>query len=89
MTPQTHQAKEVGEPSAAESQQTELSLEPNAEHEPWEPDTRVKRALGAQAFCVVSAKRWLLLGHGADLIEQFIISLDMTILTATLPVCTC
>ena len=56
MTIQTQQEKEVGEPSAAESQQTELSLEPNAEHEPWKPDTRVKKALCAQAFCVVSAK---------------------------------
>ncbi|KAI6838903.1 putative efflux pump antibiotic resistance protein [Hortaea werneckii] len=67
MTIQTQQEKEVGEPSAVDSQQTELSLEPNAEHEPWKPDTRVKKALCAQAFCV------------------FIISLDMTILTATLP----
>lgn len=30
-----------------------------------------------------------MLDHEADLIKQFIISLDMTILTATLPVCAC
>ena len=86
MASQVHQDGSPATSAIEKTQESELSLEPN-EHHTWKPDRKVKLALAVQTFCVV--RRYHIVTDSkprANAVEQFIISLDMTILTATLPV---
>jgi hypothetical protein len=69
-----------------EQPETEISLEPVVDYKAWKPDRKVKMALAVQTFCVVRLAHPSLVQEPANTVEQFIISIDMTILTATLPV---
>lgn len=86
MTAHPQSDRSLALPTIGEQHETELSLESDVDHKTWKPDRKVKMALGVQTFCVVRASRSSLPEKRANNLPQFIISLDMTILTATLPV---
>lgn len=80
MASQLHTASDVV------PQQEGVSLESDADHREQKLTRKSKQVLIVQSFCVVCLYRF---SHKqiSDAFHQFIISLDMTILTTTLPVC--
>jgi hypothetical protein len=86
MATRTHQHNDVALPTIGEHHETDISLESDVDYRAWKPDRNVKMALAVQTFCVV---RWNSSQNDRKVANnhcQFIISIDMTILTATLPV---
>lgn len=83
---EVHQDKSVVLPPVEEHDETELSLESALDYKTWKPDRKEKMALAVQTLCVVRPTRCPLYKEPADIVAQFIVSIDMTILTPTLPV---
>jgi hypothetical protein len=79
---EVHQNESVAE----KPNDTELSLESALDYKTWKPDRKEKMALAVQTLCVVRPARCPLYKEPADIVAQFIVSIDMTILTPTLPV---
>jgi len=81
---EVHQNESVAVPTVEND--TELSLESALDYKTWKPDRKEKMALAVQTLCVVRPARCPLYKEPADIVAQFIVSIDMTILTPTLPV---
>jgi hypothetical protein len=87
MPAQVHQDESVAVPTVEKpNDETELSLESALDYKTWKPDRKEKMALAVQTLCVVRPARCPLYKEPADIVAQFIVSIDMTILTPTLPV---
>lgn len=86
MSAQVHQDESVAVPTVEKQDETELSLESALDYKTWKPDRKEKMALAVQTLCVVRPARCPLYKEPADIFAQFIVSIDMTILTPTLPV---
>lgn len=83
---EVHQNESVAVPTVEKPNDTELSLESALDYKTWKPDRKEKMALAVQTLCVVRPARCPLYKEPADIVAQFIVSIDMTILTPTLPV---
>jgi len=83
---EVHHDESVAVPTVEKQNDTELSLESALDYKTWKPDRKEKMALAVQTLCVVRPARCPLYKEPADIVAQFIVSIDMTILTPTLPV---